>query len=438
MQYKAFGTMTTHYARWTQYYCKNGFLCYLATTMEATNIGMLLNAPYPADMRVRKEALALIGAGFRVSLLCLRRRDEKDAEIVDGIHVTRILAGTNDIELAFWDIVMSMEIPHPKFRRAIGLWVKRFDIHVLHVHDLPLVGTALSLRKRLRIPVVADFHENYPEALRAWFEWKKNPIARLKNWLFMNPSRWTSIERTAVINSNYVIAVVDEMKNRLVSQCRADPKKIWVITNTEELNFLDQEKISNVYNQFNNNFIVTYSGNIGPHRGVDTVIEAMQYLKDYPIMLVVVGRGRKSVMDRLEARVEELKLTKQVCFLGHQPFAKFFSFMSLADANVIPHKSNPHTDNTIPHKLFQSMMVGKPVLVSSSAPLKRVVQDTNAGLVFEAGNFKDCSEKILALYRNPELGRQLGENGVMATVHGDLNWEVTQDTLISLYKSIKI
>lgn len=400
------------------------------------NIGMLLNAPYPADMRVRKEALALIGAGFRVFLLCLKKVDDSDTEVVEGIHVTRIKAGTGDIQLAFWDVIMSMQFAHPGFRRAIVPWATSFNIQVIHVHDLPLVGTALSLRSQLGIPVVADFHENYPEALRAWFAWKKNPIARLKNILFMNPVRWTAIERNAVINADHVIAVVDEMKARLIDQYKVSADKISVITNTEELDFLHQEKVEDVYAQFEGQFILTYSGNIGPHRGVDTIIEAMQYLTEHPIALVIVGRGRKPVMDRLKTRVETLNLTRQVHFLGHQPFTRFFSYMSFADVNVIPHKSNEHTDNTVPHKLFEAMMVGKPVLVSSSAPLKRIVQATSSGLVFQAGDSRDCAEKILELYSNKKLCSQLGENGVKATVEGDLNWETTRKDLIRLYQSI--
>lgn len=404
--------------------------------MEPIHIGMLLNAPYPADMRVRKEGLALLAAGFRVHLLCLRRPKEPEHEVVEDIAVTRIFAGTNDVELAFWDVIMSMQRPHPRFRRAIGAWVKQHNIKMLHVHDLPLAGTALHARTELNIPVVCDFHENYPEALRAWFAWKRNPIARLKNALFMNPARWIAIERNAVKKSDHVIAVVEEMKARLVDEYGVSPEKITVVSNTEELEFLKQPLIRDVYAPLSGKFIVTYSGNIGPHRGVDTVIEAMQYLRDYPIALAVVGSGRNSVMDKLRRQTKDLGLDHQVHFFGRQPFDKFFSFMSLTDVNVIPHKSNPHTDNTVPHKLFEAMMVGRPVLVSSSAPLKRIVEETNSGLVFEAGNAKDCSDKILKLFSDADLRQQLGSNGVQATVHGPLNWETSQEDLIALYHQL--
>ena len=134
-------------------------------------IGMLLNAPYPSDLRVKKETDALLRAGFKINLLCLRRSDEKYEESFEGIQITRIDAGTNDIHLAFWDVILSMTFIHPRFKKAIPGWVKRNGIQILHVHDLPLAGTALKLRTQLKIPVVCDFHENYPEALLSWCAW---------------------------------------------------------------------------------------------------------------------------------------------------------------------------------------------------------------------------------------------------------------------------
>ena len=110
--------------------------------------------------------------------------------------------------------------------------------------------------------------------------------------------------------------------------------------------------------------------------------------------------------------------------------------MKFADVNTIPHKSNGHTDNTIPHKLFQTMMVGKPVLVSSSDPLKRVVTSTQAGLIFKAGSAEDMALKIKQLYQDKILQTTMGENGLKATLAGSLNWEFDQQALISLYKKI--
>ncbi len=401
------------------------------------NLGMILNAPYPADMRVKKETDALIKAGFNVHLLCLRRDDEAYEAEVDHIKITRIDGGKNNYELAAWDAVMSVTFRHPVFVRAMKKWIDKNSIKVVHVHDLPLAGSALALREKHSLKVVVDLHENYPEALRTWFEWKKGFLVKLKNKLFMNPDRWTHHERTAVISSDYVIAVVDEMKQRLVRKYNVDPGKIIVISNTEDKSFLNQEIDPSVYNNFPLKFRIVYSGGIGPHRGVDTAIQAMKYLKVYDdIELIIIGTGSQDVLDHLNSLCNELEVSQHVHFLGHQSFAKFYSFMHLADVNIIPHKSNQHTDNTIPHKLFQSMMSGRPLLVSSSDPLRRLVNSTSSGLVFEANNPQDFASKVLKLYNDRTLGNTLGANGRQATAEGNLNWDTEQLQLIHFYRSL--
>ena len=45
-------------------------------------IGMLLDGFYPSDIRVQKEATSLIAAGFKVALLCKRRKGEAAYEVV--------------------------------------------------------------------------------------------------------------------------------------------------------------------------------------------------------------------------------------------------------------------------------------------------------------------------------------------------------------------
>jgi glycosyltransferase involved in cell wall biosynthesis len=400
------------------------------------NIGMLLNAPYPSDLRVKKEATALNDAGFLVHLLCIRKKNEKIEEVIDGIRITRIDAGKNNVQLAFWDVMMSATSIHPKFKKTLDRWIVKNHIRVLHVHDLPLVGTALSVRAKHNLLVVADFHENYPEALKAWFEWKRNPLARLKNKLFMNPARWTIHERKATQNSDRIIAVVEEMKDRLMHDYHVASEKITVVTNSEETDFIHQDEDPSVYKGFEGRFVVTYTGNIGPHRGVDTVIEAMRFLKDLPITFVVVGSGGNVVMKNLYNLSVSLGVNDNVHFLGRQPFSRFYSYMKFASANIIPHKSNGHTDNTVPHKLYQAMMVGRPVIVSSSAPLKRVINHTQAGVIFEAGNSKSCSETIIKLFNSKIFCDQLGQNGLKATLQGSLNWEHTKESLVYLYQSL--
>lgn len=401
------------------------------------NLGMILNAPYPADIRIKKETDALIKAGFKIHLLCIKSDEPTDEEVVEGIHVKRIHAGKNNFQLALRDVAMSLTFKHPEFMKAMPAWIKENNISAIHVHDLPLAGTALAIRKKHLIKVVVDLHENYPEALRTWFEWKTGWLVKLKNKLFMNPDRWFKHEHTAVVQADKVIAVVEEMKLRLLEDHKIDPGKITIVSNTEDKAFIQQTEDPAIYKDYTGKFIITYSGNIGPHRGVDTVIEAMKYIKDLPhVIFVVVGSGSEAVMRMLKTLAHQHQVENHVFFLGRQPFKKFYSYMKFTDVNIIPHKSNRHTDNTIPHKLFQAMMTGKPVIVSSSDPLRRVITATQGGLYFEAGNANDLASVIRKLVGDKSLQDKLGQNGLHATLQGEWNWEHEQKKLIDLYSSL--
>lgn len=399
-------------------------------------IGMLLDGYYPSDIRVQKEATALVKAGFKVALLCKKRRGESVFDTVDGMEIMRVYAGNHIWIQGIFDIIIALGFRHPVFGRNLSKFILQFKIDTLHVHDLPLTKTAWQIAKEHNLKIIVDFHENYPEALRVWFQWKKNLLIRLKNKLFFGYQRWHRYEKWAVQQADYVIAVVDEMQERLIKEYQVPDEKITVVTNTESRDFIKNSLDENIYGEDKDKFIVAYTGGVGPHRGVDTAIEAMRYLQPYPeIVLYITGKASRAVYKMMQYQISEAKLTN-VRVLGYRPFTQFYSFMKMANVNLIPHHSNGHTDNTVPHKLFQCMMVGKPLLVSSSKPLQRIVSETACGLVFKAGNAKDLADKILKLYNDPALRQKLGEAGFEASYNGSYNWESTANELVGFYSKV--
>ncbi|MEX0680007.1 MAG: glycosyltransferase family 4 protein [Balneolales bacterium] len=403
--------------------------------MKKKVVGMVLNSFYPHDIRVKKEAETLMREGYKVCLLCYKRWEENRFEIIDGIHIQRVYIGENKVLEGFWDTINAITFYHPLVGIAMKKFIDDFDINILHIHDLPLAGTAIRIGKKKNMKIILDLHENYPEALRVWFSWRKSSLIQLKNRLFFNYNRWLKFENYAVFKSDYIIAVVDEMKDRLIKDHHLSSKKITVVTNTEKTSYVHQKIDKNIYENIVDKFIILYAGNIGPHRGIDTVINSMKYLSKYKnIYFVIVGSASSDVMMNLENIAIENGVSNNVIFKGYQPFHTFYSYMSQASVNVIPHKKNGHTDHTIPHKIFQAMMVGKPVLVSTCKPLKRVVERYNSGEIFEAGNPIDCASKIMSIYRNSVHAKKMGKNGIRATLNGDANWENTGNKLVSLYK----
>ena len=402
------------------------------------HIVMLLNAtfPKPLDIRVRKEYSSLVKSGFKVTLVCLRDAGQPENEIYEGVTIKRIKAGKTVYHLAFWDVVMSLTFLHPIFYSGLKKLAKSEQIDAIHVHDLPLVGTALKFKRRSNVKVVFDMHENYAEALKIWFQWKTNLLAKLKNKLFLRPSLWLQYEARALREADHVLAVVDEMKRRIIETHHIPSNKITVISNTEPIEFTHQAVDNSIYSNYKNKFIVTYTGAIGPHRGVDTVIESFQFLRSYKdIVFVVVGSGSSDVMNSLKQLIQNQHLEDQVFLEGHKPFQQVYSYMKLANVNIIPHKINEQNEHVVPHKLFQSMLATKPLLVSSSTPLNRIVSETGAGLVFKAEDAVSCAEKILEFYRNPNESIKMGEAGFAAAT-GKYSWEATGAELVKVYQNI--
>jgi len=400
---------------------------------------MLLHEFYPNDIRVSKESSALIKAGYEIHLICLKRKNEPTEEIVNGVIVSRVPIAQSFFWRGIWDVLLVIFNFHqPVFYKKLRQKMREEKFGAIHVHDLPLAQTALKIRKHYpQTKVVLDFHENYPEALKVWFQWKANPIIRLKNRLFFGYNKWLKYEKRASESSDHMVVVVDEMKERIQEVQKINANKITVITNSESTDFLNQGIYDDIYQKKPDDFILAYTGNVGPHRGVDTIIKALSHLKDCPqIKLEITGKLSNDTHLWLSKLIMENQVEDQVKLNGYQPFEKFYSYMALADVNLIPHNRNGHTDNTIPHKLYQGMLVGKPVLVSDAPPLKRVVEQMNSGLVFEAGNDKDCAEKIRALYSDSTLFSTLGKNGFNNTTSNGFNWETEGQKLGKLYDEI--
>ncbi len=110
--------------------------------------------------------------------------------------------------------------------------------------------------------------------------------------------------------------------------------------------------------------------------------------------------------------------------------------MSASTINIIPHNADEHTNNTIPHKLFQIMMSKSLLLVSSCKPLKRVVEKYDAGLIFEAGNEKDFSDKVTEAFIHFEKVSYKTENAYNAVLKKGENWETESVKLVKLYNDL--
>lgn len=396
---------------------------------------MIVDGAYPNDIRVRKQAESLAENGKNVLVVCPRKKNDSQSEIINNVTVFRIGNNYTNSKKGIYDIIESVTNINLLFYKGLKLLFQKYEIEYLHVHDLPLAGTGYLFKSRVK-HIYLDLHENFPEALKTWFLWKQNKLIQLKNSLFMNPKLWSKKEEKYCKKYDKVICVVEEMKTKLITNFSIDTNNLIVVSNHEKKEFTENFKHAVAQNIINkNDFSITYVGGFGPHRGLQTAIEAMPKIveKIPDAKLFLIGKGSVDVENTLKELVAKYNLTKSVIFVGYRPFEEVSTIMQQTNVNIIPHLANAHTDNTIPHKLFQIMMSKSLLLVSSCKPLQRIVKKYDAGLVFKADDAEDFSEKVIDIHQNYDQYQIKTENAFNAVMHKDENWEAESAKLLSLY-----
>jgi glycosyltransferase involved in cell wall biosynthesis len=306
-------------------------------------------------------------------------------------------------------------------------FVRERKIDALHVHDLPLVGEAVRVGRSEGIPVVADLHENFPGGLQVWY------TSAFKKKTIYNFGRWSRYEREILREVDAVIAVVEESKRRLES-IGIPGEKIFVVSNTAHRKGEEVPVDREIVDRYSGRFVISYVGKFSTHRGLDVMIRAMPELREKApdVLLLLVGDRNRPYMDYLVKLVNRLGCADVVEFTGWQTFDRIWAYIHASDICIVPHQRNPHTDTTIPHKIFQYMMLGKPVLVSDCPPLERVVNDSGGGLVFHYDDPSDFAEKVMMLRGDEELRRKVSRAGREAFLDR-YNWERTSGELLRLY-----
>ncbi len=391
------------------------------------NICMVLaDRDFPPDIRVEKEARSLVSAGHRVIVLCPRTGERSAVETWSGIEIRRIFA-LPSLPRKLNSLLFILFFRDIQWKRALRRLIKERSLDVVHVHDLPMVGTALSAAKKKHLPVIADLHENYAGLIRLSFARRKQRLAERLMW----PGRWERAEKRWGRRASHIFVVVDEIKDRLVAK-GIPPEKITVVENTVKVEeFLSFPIDRDLTRELEGQFIIGYVGGFSPHRGLDTAIRAMaRILEEIPdARLLLVGEG--VMMAELKELSGELGVDDSVLFTGWQPFERVPSYIAGSDVCIIPHALTDQTEASGPHKLFQYMLLGKPLVVSSCRSLRRMIEETGAGVVFQAGNSDSFAEAVLKL-KEPAIRKRLGEAGKDAVLKKH-NWQKTSEKMLEVY-----
>ena len=393
-------------------------------------IGMMMKWKIPPpNVRVQNEARTLMTAGHKVYFLIEGRPGEAREESMNGLNVVRGVRMSAPREI--WHrYTFNFTYRDPLWTKAIDRFVREHSIDVLHVNDLPLLKEGILAGKRLGLPVVADLHENYPAGLQVWY------TNRLKKATIYEHGRWARYEREALRAVDAIVVVIEEARDRLV-QLGISAEKISVVPNTVPAQSGEIPIDSGIVERYRDRFVVSYIGGFAPHRGLDTVIRALPLAREHVpnLKLVLVGGGNEGYRRHLEVLARELRCDDLVEMTGWKPQESIWSYIEASAVCLVPHARNPHTDTTIPNKIFQYMLRGRPVIVSDCPPLARIARDTGGGLIFRWDDPASLAGRIVELYRGEDARRKMAAAG-RASVLDRYTWEKTSEPLVELYRRL--
>jgi len=393
------------------------------------NIGMLLDKTFPPDPRVENEAVSLIKAGHNVFLFCLTYGDELMEEEIRGIQVKRVTS--NKITYKFSALAYTVPVYSILLKGDIKTFLKKYEIDVIHIHDIRIAEAAFWANKSLNLPTVLDLHDNMPEILKYYPHTQKFPGKYL-----ISSKRWKKKEESFIQKATKVITVSNEFIAEVVARTHISPTKIKLVPNTVLSSFYEDASIDEkIIDRYKNNRVLLYLGDTGLRRGLQTVIEAIPLLKEeFPnIKLVIVGKNSSDAI--LKKQVEDLNCTSYVDFEGWQNVALFPSYIMASTVCLSPLHRNIQHDVAYANKLFQYMSFEKPLLVSNATAQKTLVERTQTGLVHIERNAVDFAEKVTVLFNDDVLREKMGAHG-KAFIVNEFCWEKASKNLIELYKTI--
>ena len=383
---------------------------------------MLLEADFPPDVRVEKEAMSLISKGHQVTVASYTFQNDKRTENLDGITILRKKIS----KFRYKSSIGALRFPFyfNFWRRYLGEIFRTNSIDVIHIHDLPLAKIGVETRKKYNIPFILDLHENYPALLDISTHTKKI-LAKFT----YSYNDWRKYEQKMIRLADYVICVVEEMKQRLVD-FGLSPGKVFVLENTPILN---TSQIAHAKPE-DGKVTLVYSGGINRHRGLQVVIAGLPKIrkKIHGIRLWIIGSGNYQPV--LEKLISEYHVGDIVTFFGWKSREEMNELLMQSDITLIPHLKTDHSDHTFPNKLHEYALINKPVVSSDCNPLIRMVEEMQNGIIYKNDSPDDFAAAVIKLLESGDYV-EMGTKGKKWVVK-KYNWTVTEKTLFRLYDQI--
>ncbi|RTX71139.1 glycosyltransferase [Mammaliicoccus sciuri] len=295
-------------------------------------------------------------------------------------------------------------------RMIVKGYIQNADIY--HANDLNTLPQAIVCSK-LRLkpkPLIYDSHEVQSD--RTGY----------------NPKTIKSIE-------SFMLKFVDQMivENHTRAKYNEDiygfyPKTLY--NYSEKYNIEEKPQI-NLHKKIGINEdekILLYQGGLQQGRGLELLIEAMDEIEEGHLLFIGGGKLTQPLKEQAEAS----KQAYRIHFLDKVPFQELPSYTREAylGFQVLQNICFNHYSASS-NKLFEYMMAHVPVISCDFPEIKKVVEETNTGLVVDSHNASEIANTVNQLVKDTSLRNQLSENTKQAKEI--YNWNNEKSKLLEVY-----
>ena len=106
--------------------------------------------------------------------------------------------------------------------------------------------------------------------------------------------------------------------------------------------------------------------------------------------------------------------------------------MSISSVGLVPLHPIINYQDALPVKLFEYMASGMAVIATDIPLWRAIIEGANCGLLVDPRDSQAFASKLLYLKENPDMCRQMGENG-KAAIEREYNWRSEEERLFVFY-----
>jgi len=287
-----------------------------------------------------------------------------------------------------------------------GLFVKKPDVII---GTSPQFFTAISAWALSAVrfkPFIFELRDIWPASITAVGAMGRTlPIRILEK-----------IEMFLYKRADKIIAVTHSFKSELIER-GIDGKKIDVVLNGVDLSkyepFAHKDKAFTEQYNLTDKFVVGYVGTHGLAHALDKIVEAAELLMDLDDVRILFAGGGAAKVD-VEKLVKKKGL-KNVVMIPRQGKELMPNLWSLCDISLISLKDTDLFKTVIPSKIFESMGMGIPMIITApKGEATDIIETSQSGVVLEPESPRKLAVTIRELYQNRNKLHSLAENSRVA------------------------